>query len=181
MEGVAGNPLDEAMLRSEEMRLVFEASELAEPWMPDYLALVAEGWSWRQAVYMIWASQPQPRTPKTQSELATDVLGLTSDRVIRQWRSDNPAMELRVRRLQVSALGHARADVLQALVQSAKNPSYRHYRDRELYLKMTGDYKPRSELALGVAQPDDLETMSAEELAALAQAPNVGNDDAAGA
>ncbi len=164
------NPLDEAQLRSETMRLVFEASDMAEAWTADYLELIAEGWSWRQAVYMIWAGQPKPRTPATEDALAREVLGLASARVIRQWKQENPAMELRIRRLQMNALGKHRGEVLAALVESAANTSYRNYRDRELYLKLTGDYVPRERVDVGAAS-EDLSQLSTEELAALAQVP----------
>jgi hypothetical protein len=171
-ETVAGNPADEAALLSEQYRLIFEDSEQAAGWLEDYFELVEEGWSWRQAVYMIWASQPKPRTPATELELARQVLGLSSARAIRHWKADNPGMELRIRKLQLGALGKARAEVLEALVDSATTPSYRNYRDRELFLKMTGDYVPRERVDVGTAAPEsDLAALSAEELAALAEIP----------
>jgi hypothetical protein len=166
-----GNPADEAALLSEQYRHIFEDGEAAAGWLEDYFALVAEGWSWRQAVYMIWASQPKPRTPPTELELAQQVLGLSTARAIRAWKADNPGMALRIRKLQLAALGKARTQVLQALIESATQPSYRNYRDRELFLKMTGDYVPRNQLDVGPVLDGDVEALSAEELAALAQIP----------
>ena len=113
MEAVL-NPLDEAQLKSAAARRLFEASEHADAWLDQYWDLVAEGWSWRQAVYMLWASQPQPRTPKTQWDLATQVLGLTSDRVIREWRQI-PGFETRVMKLTASALLQYVPGAIQAL------------------------------------------------------------------
>jgi hypothetical protein len=169
---VAGNAYDEALIASERARLMFEDDAAHAEWLDSYFALIAEGWSWRQAVYMIWASQPKPRTPATEKALATQVLGLTSARSIRTWKAENPHMELRIRKLSLAALGHARNEVLQALIESAQTPSYRNYRDRELFLKMTRDYVPRERLDVGaVSSEQDLAALSAEELAAQAQIP----------
>lgn len=166
------NAGDEAALLSEQARLFFEM-EACAGWLDEYYALIAEGWSWRQAVYMIWASQPKPaRVPATEVELATQVLGLSSARVIRKWKTENPHMEVRLRKLSLATLGKARAEVLEALVESATTPSYRNYRDRELFLKLTGDYVPRERLDVGEpATEQDLASLSAEELAALARIP----------
>jgi len=172
MEDAALNALDEAQLRSEVARRIFENAEDAGLWLDDYVQLLAEGWSWRQAVYMLWASQPKAiRQPKTELELATEVLGLASARLIRQWKQDNPAMETIIRKLQITTLGKARAEVLDALIESATTPSYRNYRDRELFLKITGDYVPRERVDVGTADAGELAAMDANELAALAQIP----------
>lgn len=166
------NPLEEAQLRSQEARRVFEATTPVEAWMDDYFALIEEGWSWRQAVYMLWASQPQPRTPKTQWELATEILGLTSDRVIRDWRANNPTIETRIAQLTASALVKARADVFSALIAAATDKSYKGNRDRRLLLELTGDYVPRQ--ALSLSHPDTraaVEEADTETLRALAGRP----------
>lgn len=171
MEGTI-NPLDEAQLRSDAARRVFEASEGAAPWLEDYWALLAEGWSWRQAVYLVWASQPKPtRQPKNQYELATEVLGLTSDRAIRDWRQENPAMEARIARLTASVLSKSRAEIYAALVEAASDPDPRAHSDRRLALEMMGDYVPRQKLLVGRELPDDLSEISDEELRMLEQVP----------
>lgn len=177
MEG-ALNPLDEAQLRAAEARQIFEATHATEAWMDDYFALIGEGWSWRQALYMIWSSQPKPRVPETQEALATRYLGLTSDRAIRDWRQSNPAMELRIRQLTISALGKARAEVVQALIESAATSSYRNSQDRKLYFEMTGDYV--QQLEVGRSLPEDLASASAADLAAMAQIPVDDHDDESG-
>ncbi len=176
MEG-ALNPLEEAQLKSAEARRVFEASARAEAWMDDYFALIAEGWSWRQAVYMLWASQPQPRTPATQWELATEVLGLTSDRAIRDWRAANPTMETRIASLTASVLMKARGDVFAALVASASDPTYKGNRDRKLLLEMTGDYTPRQALQLETpARLPEIEEADSQTLRMLAEEPKQGEE-----
>jgi hypothetical protein len=137
----------EAQLHSREVRLLFELQSVTEsaPWMDDYFELVEEGWPWRQAVYMLWASQPADRRrPPTQMRLAIEVLGLRSDRTIREWRTRNPSIDVRVQQLQTSILAKHRAEVLQALATMAADPDYKAHQDRKLFLEMTGDYVPKS-------------------------------------
>jgi hypothetical protein len=175
MEGAALNVLDEAQIRSAQARALFELEGDAAPWMDEYFGLIAEGWSWRQAVFMLWLALPRrERRPSTQERLAVEVLGLTSDRTLREWRAGNAAMDVRVAKLVSSAIGHARAEVFQALVAAATNVSPRAHSDRKLFFEMTGDYVPRQKVALGVDVPDDLGELSAEDLRALAAAPEHG-------
>jgi hypothetical protein len=169
--------LSEAQMRSAAARAVFEVEEDASPWMNDYWELIAEGWAWRQAVLMLWEAQPaRARTPKTQIELATQVLGLTSDRVISGWKQDNPAMAARIARLTVSAVSKARAEVIAALVAAASDPNPRSHADRKMVLEMTGDYVPKMKMGVGTLR--DLEGASTEDLMALAQLPGTVVDDA---
>ena len=175
-DGAVLDPLSEAQLRSEQARAIFEAGEeAAEPWMDDYWALLGEGWSWRQVVYMLWEAQPpQGRIPKTQGELATEVLGLTSDRVIRTWKAENPAIAARIAKLTASALSKARSRVIRALIESAASANYRAHADRKLFLEMTGDYQKKQTILAGAVVPDDLEEMDEEDLRALAYEPGKG-------
>ena len=172
MEGAVANAWDEAQVNAEAARRVFQSSGDYEAWMDDYFDLVGQGWSWRQAVYLIWAAQPKEhREPKTQEALAIEVLGLTSDRIIREWRREIPGMEMAIRKLTVGALADSRADVLAALVQSATEPTYRNYRDRELFLKLTGDYVPQTDVNVRAGTLADVEKMDAAELAVMAEIP----------
>jgi len=174
----AMDALSEAQMRSAAAREVFEAAEDASPWMNDYWELIAEGWAWRQAVLMLWEAQPaRARTPKTQIELATTVLGLTSDRVISGWKQDNPAMAARIARLTVSAVSKARAEVIAALIESASDANPRSHADRKMVLEMTGDYVPKMKMGVGTLR--DLEEASTEDLMALAQLPGTVGDDEA--
>lgn len=170
MEGQL-NALDEAQLRSAEARRIFEVGEGSSEWMDDYWRMVGEGWPWRQAVYMLWAALPgDARRPRTQEALAVEVLGLTSDRQIRKWR-ENPALDAEVARLAASALSKARANIYQALVESATNPNPRAHADRKLALEMLGDYVPRQVVRVGQELPDDLSELSEEELRQLRAGP----------
>jgi len=178
-EMVARDPLTEAQLRSAHARRIFEVDEGYAPWMEDYWRLVGEGWPWRQAVYMLWASLPgDRRQPRTQGELATEVLGLTSDRVIREWKAGNPALDAEIARLSASILSKRRAAIYDALAESASNPSPRANSDRRLALEMMGDYSPKVGVTVtpGQQAPEDLDELSAEELRALEMGPGAENE-----
>lgn len=179
LPGMSGymDPLTDAQVRSETARQIFEAQNEAGPWMDDYFDLLAEGWSWRQAVYMLWDAQPPDRrNPRYQQDLAVQVLGLTSDRVISGWKADNPAMMTRIKSLQISALEKSRASIIDALVRSASNPNPRNHSDRKMALEMLGDYERRSALRVGPDIPDELESMSEEDLRALAYGGSGGGN-----
>lgn len=113
-------------------------------WASEYLELRSEGWTWRLAALIAWLASPADRRwPPNQQELATQVLGLRSDRVIRKWRDKNARIDERVGELQVAPLLRHRRDVINALVKVAATPEAGAHSDRKLYLEMTGDYKPR--------------------------------------
>jgi hypothetical protein len=129
-------------------------------WWAEYLALRAEGWDWRKAAFIAWAASPVVgRWPETQDELAQQVLGLKSDRVISKWKADNPEMGARIEAMQVAPLMVHRRDVIEALIAVASQHSPTAHQDRKLFLEMTGDYKQTVNLAglktyVGVS-PDD--------------------------
>lgn len=141
-------PASEATPGQEESRIAFGNFQVKRsdcPWWQAYLELRAEGWDWRKAAYIAWASSPaRGRWPETQEELADKVLGLKSDRTIRKWREKQPDIDNRIQELQVAPLMRHRRDVIEALVTSATDPDSRSHQDRKLFLEMTGDYKPRS-------------------------------------
>lgn len=171
----------EARLRSESARMALE-----EPgrmpfaptgeggiagWWEEYVRLRGYGWPWRVAVYVAWAALPKERRwPRSQDELAREVLGLTSDRVIYQWKKKNPGIEDAIAVLQGGVLFEHRAGVIEALVESAKNPNYKGHQDRKLFFEMIGDYTPRSEQSVKVSGEgwEDLSGVSEEELRKLA-------------
>ena len=168
MEG-ALNPVDGAQLKTDAARRVFEVMPEWGPWMEDYYSLVAEGWTWRQAVYIVWASLPKSsRIPGSQGELARQVLGLTSDRVIRDWRERNPMLDARVARMTAGALARARAEIYQALITAATSPDPRAHSDRKLALEMLGDYMPRQRVDVGAPVPDEWVEVDVERLRELA-------------
>ncbi len=125
--------------------------ESAPTWAECYHRLINAGWPWRMAAFVAWASMPKAaRWPETQEKLATEVLGLTSDRQIATWRKKNPAIDQMIADLQADELLEARADVFDALKNSASTPDYKHAPDRRMYLEMTGDIISR----LSISTPD---------------------------
>ena len=137
-------------------------------WFETYQQLSGLQWPWRVACYVAWASSPKiKRWPKTQDELAIEVLGLTSDRVIAEWRKKNPEIDSTIALLQAAPMLAHRADVIEALVKSASDPDHRSHQDRKLFFEMTGDYTPRSRVDVRQSTDEDgLAGVSEDELIA---------------
>ena len=172
VEGVVVKEYDAAQLRSLEARRLLEASGESAPWMDDYWRLIGEGWAWRQAVYIVWASLPSElRQPKTQAELATQVLGLTSDRMIREWRSSNPAIDAEVFKTRLTIVDKHLPDVLDAWAESAKDPSGRNHADRHDFLVYAGVIDDTRKFKFVPESEDDLKELSDDELKALEAGP----------
>lgn len=117
-------------------------------WFEDYLRLRNETdeagkarWDWRKAVYIAWAALPgHMRWPKTQGLLATQILGLSSDRSIRTWRMKDPGIDDRVAQMTGEMVFRFRASTLWALGSVASMADPRAHSDRKMLLEMTGDY-----------------------------------------
>ncbi|MBX3005959.1 MAG: hypothetical protein KF821_09075 [Anaerolineales bacterium] len=148
--------------------------EVLPQWLDPFLNLLTKGWPWRQAAYIAWMASPiNSRWPATQEELATKVLGLSSDRVISTWRKKNPSIDRMVGTVQTAELFRWRGDMFAALIQSALTPSYRNHNDRKLMAEMTGDFVPITQLKAMMLKGDfktnrDTEDLSDEELLQLA-------------
>lgn len=176
--GGSGSCLSEAERRERSFRAraMFEQvldGEHAEEckWFDTYLQLSGLQWPWRVACYVAWASSPKiNRWPKTQDELAREVLGLTSDRVIAEWRKKNPEIDSTIALLQAAPMLAHRRDVIDALITSASDPDHRSHQDRKLFFEMTGDYTPRSRVDVRQsADEDGLAGVSEAELIAAAK------------
>lgn len=140
----------QATSRTARQRLLELAGERAPVWWRDYLDLRAQGWDWRKATYIAWASSPAAdRWPATQEELARDILGLRTDRTIRKWKEKYPEIDERVAELQAAPLMRHRRDVFDALVAVARSHDPKAFSDRKLFLTMTGDYKERQTVSVG--------------------------------
>lgn len=165
---------EESLVISETARQMFESKEGLPSWFRDYQALIEKGWPWRVASYIAWASSPKTyRKPATLQELATEVLGLTSPRVIYTWRKRHPSIDTVIAMMQAAPLWEHRRDVLEALVEMAKTPDYKSFNDRKLFLEMIGDYTPKSKLELGRSgRADDIVEKSDKELRDM-----IGEDD----
>lgn len=162
---------EEALRRSETARLAlkdrFAAGSLG--WADDYYHLLDNGWPWRVAAYIAWASSPRAnRFPKTQEELSTNILGLTSDRQISTWRKKNPAIDETIGLMQAAPLMDYRRDAFEALAESAADPSHHGAQDRKTFFTMTTDYVPHQKV--DVERPKlDPSDLSIEELREIAK------------
>jgi hypothetical protein len=171
-DGFALTP-QQARERSETCRRMlerlFEQEQKDADWVGTYRMLRDAGWHWRMACYIAWQSSPRKlRWPKNQDELATQVLGLTSDRVITTWRQKNPAIDELVSLMQSIPLMADRADVFRALATSAADADHRSNPDRKLFFEMTGDYTPRTKVDIR-KDVGDLSQYSEEELERIAK------------
>ena len=172
---------EEARLRSEAGRAALMAlkSEKNQPvWFERFENLLNSGWPWRQACYIAWASTPKDgRKPETQDELAKQFLNLTSDRAISTWRKKNPAIESMVAVLQSAELWEHRADSFKNLIEGMKKSGddYKFFNHLKLYMEMTGDYIPLSQLAAVIKKksdggPQEVGEDTLDEIAASAKA-----------
>lgn len=137
-------------------------------WADDFYRLLDGGWPWRVAAYIAWASSPkQSRWPRTQEELASEILGLNSDRQIATWRKKNPAIDEMIGIMQAIPLLDHRRDIFEALIESASNPSSKGAQDRKTALSMTGDYVPRQKVEVEREKADPID-LTEEELRRMA-------------
>jgi len=159
---------EEQRVRSEVARKAFEDG--SADWRDEYMRLRDAGWPWRVAAYIAWAASPKKtRKPSTLAELANQVLGLESERVIHIWRKKNPAIEETVAVMQSAPLFERRGDIYKALIEVATMPDYKGHQDRKLALELMGDYTPRSEVEQRFSNlVTDLSSLSSEELARMA-------------
>ncbi len=124
-----------------------ELPEKLPGWMQDYTTLRAEGWTWRQAVYIAWAASPSvDRWPENLEALASQVLGCSA-RVVRKWREKNPAIDERAGRLASDTFMHVRRDVIDAVADVATRHEFKAYNHQRMVLEITGDYNPKKQIA----------------------------------
>jgi hypothetical protein len=146
-------PQDQARLISEAGRSAFFALKGkpdAPAWFGRFEMLVESGWTWRQACYIAWASTPlEGREPRTQEDLATKYLSLSSDRAISLWKKKNPAIEGMIGVMQTLELWEHRADSFMNLINGMKKSGedYKFFNHLKLYMEMTGDYVPLNQVA----------------------------------
>lgn len=170
LDGLTQRPasLDDASARPPSPNL--SPLKGGEGWFADYLRLKEMGFSWRVAAYIAWEASPKgSRWPGSVTDLATEVLGLKSPRVIYTWRKKNPTIDEIISVMQTAPLYEHRRDVIEALIEVASDPDYKGHSDRKLFFEMIGDYVPRSQVDLGKKKisDDDLSELSDEELRRL--------------
>lgn len=169
----AGLSTEDVLIRAQVARDKLEGGEAwptgtdIPKWFENYLRLVHTGWPWRVACYVAWLAMPKPRKPKTQLELARDVLGLSSDRQLSVWMSKNPAIPAMVQDLRVGLIFEDLGEIVAAGVAVAKRRDYKSKGDRELIYKMTGLVGDKEEAKLP-GGGRDLSSLTWEEKLALA-------------
>lgn len=160
--------------------VVFDELYKALPGYDHFRALMQMGWKWRQAAYIAWASvSPKEREPETLGELAL-MLGLKTTNAIALWRRNNPAIDAMVSRSSAMRLMGRVADVDDALLESATDPSYRNKGDRELFYLRTGIIVPQSKIGVSIETDADkslLEASSDAELLQLALEQGLVEDE----
>lgn len=130
-------------------RMLVQANKLTDEeeipsWADVYQKLLNAGIRPRVAAFIAWATVPAKyRWPKTQEELAVEVLGLTSDRAIANWRKKYPEIDMMITELQAEEMLEFRPGAFHALGTVASDPSYRSSSDRRLFFEMSGDYTPK--------------------------------------
>ncbi len=180
------SPATPGQAESRSAHAVFETMvKDAAVWLDDYYQLRSEGWDWRKAAYIAWASSlATDRWPKTQKDLASNVLGLKSDRTIQKWREDDRGIDDRVAKLQIEPLMRHRRDVIEALISVASSHDPKAASDRRVFLEMVGDYKPKSAMAVtgedGGPIEVDIETLGARRWAEIAPLLAQLNEEAQG-
>jgi hypothetical protein len=138
------------------------------PWLEEWRRLIGQGWKWRTAAWIAWAASPKVgRWPATQMELATEVLGLTSDRTIIAARKKNPAIDEMVGVMQAAPLMEHIRDINEALAESAQIRGRNGNPDRKLAYEMLHLYQPKVRVEQGTMLPDKCEDMTAEQLAEM--------------
>lgn len=180
--------IEEARLKSEAGRSALFALKgmPSQPvWFERFEQLLNGRWPWRQAAYIAWASTPKEgRFPKTQEELAKQILNLSSDRAISTWRKKNPAIDTMAALLQSAELWDHRPDAFQQLVEGMKKAGsdYKFVKHLEIFLRMTGDDVPTSQLVALIRRkessgPHEIDEDTLDALAAGAKEINQGEEE----
>lgn len=132
------------------------AEALAEfDWWREHEALSAR-YGWQKAAYILWSASPATgRKPPTQAQFVS-VIGLRTDRTIRQWLAKDTKGEIKaeIAAQQAAPLLRHRRDIFDALVKSATDDSPASHPDRKLALEMMGDYRPKASITSATANVD---------------------------
>ena len=103
-------------------------------------------WDWRKALLITRRVVPKAlRWPQTEAEFAR-LINIKSTRTIREWMRKDPEIEKRIAELPRQMLLTHLADVYEAMVTVAKMAVPAAHQDRRLFLELTGDYAPKSNL-----------------------------------
>ena len=149
---------------------LFEANQLAGlPFSGAYEQLRGEGWYYVDAAFIAWKSLPKDiRFPPTIEKLA-NVIGVSAD-TIKKRRQKNRLIDERANKALLTGSLLGKMDgVIDALMTSAADASYKHHADRKLALEMAGLYTPKQaiDVRAGAIEGNE-ENLSEEELRRIA-------------
>lgn len=131
-------PWEETQRRLFEAKTIFSQTE-PPAYMAQLQRLLTANVPWRIAVYVAWASVPKyERIPATQEALAREVLGLTSDRRIADWRKRYPIDQM-IADLQGEMLMQYRPGVFDAIGWGASQRDYKAAAQQRLFVELTRD------------------------------------------
>ena len=120
-----------------------ESGELPD-YMRNYNRLVLAGVPFRIAIYITWMTIPRKyRWPDTLEELAKELMGLTSDRAIFEWRKKYPYIDAMIADLASEDLLEFRPGAFAAMGEVISNPSYRSTGERRLYFELMRDLESK--------------------------------------
>lgn len=145
-------PLSPAEVRERELAARQVLGEMVEgddapDWAERYQELMLSNVPWKVAAFVAWSTIPKYRRwPKTQEELAVQVLGLTSDRRITEWRRKYPSIDQMIASLQTAALLDYIPGAIQASGIVASEPTYRATGERRLFFEATGIIENKSKV-----------------------------------
>ncbi len=165
--------VDEIKRRSMASRIALEGEPPA--YFEQYHRLINARVPWRIAAFVAWSTVPKPnRQPPTQEEFAIQVLGLSSDRRIADWRKEFPIDQMTAD-LQGESLMAWRPGVFEAIGWGASQKDYKAAAQQRLFVELTGDM-PNKRIDLNTnwasqdlgdlsdAELDALDAMSAKEM-----------------
>lgn len=108
-------------------------------WAEKYHELLNSNIPWKIAAFIAWSVVIKThRWPSTQEELAREVLGLTSDRRITEWRRKYPYIDQMIADLQVQEYFTYIPDAIRASGQVAGRADYKSTAERRLLYEATG-------------------------------------------
>lgn len=168
---IEGIPEKDMTNDNDERRFAFEQNELVGlPFSGAYEQLRDEGWYYVDAAFIAWKSLPKKvRYPSTIEKLANSI-GVSAD-TIKKRRQKNPLIDERANKaLLTGALLPQMDGVIDALMDSASDPSYKHHADRKLALEMAGLYTPKQaiDVRAGAIEGQEAE-LSEDELRRIAE------------
>lgn len=153
--GQGGVPLSWQEVREREMAARMALKDKLEngtelpSWAETYHALIDSHIPWKIAAFVAWSTTIKKyRWPRTQEELATEVLGLNSDRRITEWRRKYPYIDQMIADLQASAYLEYIPGAIAASGEVASRADYKSTAERRLLYEAVGIIENKSKVTV---------------------------------